>query len=329
MRKLFFIICLIGLITGCEFNSNLDIESNPTILEFLPETADTFDGDGGYQHVINQIEKISDRKGEGVKLFGEVKDILPPGKYENHAFSIELRVDENQMVQTYSGKRLNESEFMKLILVKLPLEVGNTWKFNSETRSGDNVSVMGEIVEYDDAIGMIRVRHSLKNGYYEERTLYKHRGVTDFVRLVTFKNETAISGYHSVWRFDALDASDIEVDMAYPKQVVIPDHLYNLILGFNQSWSAFILNEDEEILSFIEDGSEAYKKIMAVDRELSTAITFMKYYPYAIELDNNQATIWAFERFEDQEGLTLENKVKYNIVQVNLIPKISNFEIVK
>ena len=329
MRRLFCVLCLIALITGCGFNPNLEIESNPVILEYLPESADTFDGDGGYQHVIKQIEKISGGQGDGVKIIGEVKDILPPGKYENHAFSVELRVDENQMVQSYSGKRLNESEFLKLVLIKLPFEVGNTWKFNSKTRTGEHVSVLGEILEYDEAMGMIKVRHSLKNGYYEERTLYKSRGVTDFVRLVTFKNETAISGYHSVWRFDALDTSNTEVAMAYPKQVVIPDPLYNLLLGFNQSWSAYILNEDEKILSFIEVESEAYKKIMAVDRELSTAITFIKYYPYAVEFNNDQATIWAFERFEDQEGLTLENKVKYNIVHVDLIPKISNFEIVK
>ena len=326
---LVIVIHMIALISSCGYDAYNEIDPNPQILEFLPDTVDSYNGDAGYQHVVNQIEPIDDSNGLGVKLLGEVKNVSAPGKYENHAFTIELLVDDEKMLQTYSGKRLNESEFLKLVLIKLPLEVGNTWKFNSETRWGNSVSVVGEIIEFDETEGFVKVRHSLKSGYYEERTLFKSHGVTDFIRLVTFKNETAITGYHSDWRYTETPTDEVDVAMAYPKQVVIPDHLYNLLLGFNQSWSAYILEEDDAILSFVEEGSEAYKKIMSVDRELSSDITFLKYYPYAIEREDNTATIWAFERFENQEGQTLENKVKYHVINVNQIPKISNFEIIK
>lgn len=98
-------------------------------------------------------------------------------------------VTEHVISNTRNDKKEVNSKLHDLILVKLPLELGNKWS-QETTINGENHTVNAEIIEYDDITGKIKVSYTVKgvSGYYndtyfEERTFEKGYGLTGFTNL--------------------------------------------------------------------------------------------------------------------------------------------------
>ncbi|HSN66627.1 MAG TPA: hypothetical protein VLS94_08300, partial [Fusibacter sp.] len=263
-KRIYTIFCIVltfVILIGC---SSETVPPDPDLIEFLPTINERYVGDSGYYHVVETIERESDADLETAILSGEVKDNETTITKADFDFIITLSVVEDKLEQTYTGSRLNESNFDKIVLLKKPLEIGNTWSFNAKDIAGNKWKVTGEITSVDETGERIGVKHSIKNGYYEERVMQKGRGVTDFVRLIIFKNESTVTGYHT-------ENASVATTEKAEDTLKIPVAYYNLILGFEQAWPSYVKNDNDDLLKFISLESPALEKIKAVTRDANTA----------------------------------------------------------
>jgi len=326
VKKRIFLSIVIALplliSVGCTMAKSEVLPPSTSLLEFLPAVTDRYTGDSGYLHVIEKIERESSAETEIARLSGEVKDNSPAIIVDDFDFEIILTVDADKIVQTYSGSRLNESNFDSLVLLKPPLEVGNKWTFTAKDLYGSKWKVTGEIKEIDASGDVLTIRHSTKDGYYEERILQKGRGVTDFLRVLTFKNESTFTGYHAENASIATTEKEIDV-------LKIPVAYYNLILGFEQAWPEYVKQENDDLLKFISEKSLAYEKIKAVSRDANTAIDFVRFYPYEMTEEGAIIGVKVVEIFKTTEEDSVENKVLYQIIIEKGVAKIVDFKQVK
>ena len=316
---IFGIVLTFFILVGC---SNETVPPDPDLIEFLPTINERYVGDSGYYHVVETIERETDADVVTAILSGEVKDNETTITKADFDFIVTLSVVEDKLEQAYSGSRLNESNFDKIVLLKKPIEVGNTWSFNAKDIAGNKWKVTGEITSVDETGEKIGVKHSIKNGYYEERVMQKGRGVTDFVRLIVYKNESTVTGYHT--ENEAVATTEKAEDT-----LKIPVAYYNLILGFEQAWPSYVKQDNDDLLKFISLESPALEKIKAVTRDANTAIEFVRFYPYELTEIGTMIAIKVVEVFKTTDEVRIENKVLYQIVVEKSEPKIYDFEMVK
>jgi hypothetical protein len=329
MRHFQFSIIVIVLtlfaLVGCSFNQEVVVPPDPELVEFLPTFNERYTGDSGYYHVVETIEHESTPNTEVAILIGEVKDNETVITKADFDFTITLTVDSDKMEQTYNGSRLNESNFDKLVLLKKPLEVGNTWTFNAKDVSGSKWKVTGEITSINESENEVTIKYSTKDGYYEERVIQKGRGVTDFVRMLVFKNESTFTGYHT----EKASIAATEKATTPEEPLKIPVAYYNLILGFEQAWSDYVKQDNDALLNFVSMDSPANEKIKAVSRDANTAIEFVRFYPVELAEIGTMIEIKVIEIFKTIDEIKIENKVLYQIVIEKSEPKIYDFDIIK
>lgn len=336
-KRIYFslsVVLTLLISVGCSSYQTKAVPPDKALIEYLPTVNESYIGDSAYYHVVENIELESTPDSEIAILSGEVKDNATTITKDNFDFEIVLTVDAEKIVQTYSGSRLNESKFNTLILLKLPIEVGNTWTFTTQDDSGKKWKVTGEITSVDETGDELVVRHSIKDGYYEERVLKKGRGVTDFLRLLVYKNEKTYTGYHaeqSSISGEEIASSPNETNesnetMETAESLKIPVAYYNLILEFEQAWSGYVKGENEALLKFISEDSPAYEKIKAVPQDPDTAIAFVRFYPYEMSENGSVLSIKVVEIFKSETEEPIENKVLYQIVIEKGVAKIYDFE---
>ena len=333
--KRLFLLCIVIvftlLFTGCGKNPSNEPSPDDVLLSFLPSTNESYSGDSGYFHVIKSIEKET-MASEVVSIVkGEVRDNTIEVTNKDFDFEIRWVVNSDSIVQTTQGTELNETIFTEIVVLKRPLEVGNQWTFTTTNQMGKKVKVTGNIVSVDSDGEVVVVKYSTKDGYTEERTLVKGRATTDFTRLVIFKNESSITGYHSESGSVLSTSSENEtIDTskeAYPlTEVKIPVAAFNLILGFDQSWAEYVKQENDDLLKFIIEDSPAMEKINAVTRDAATAIEFVKYYPYEVIMDAPYTIVKVVETFVTLENEEIKNKVQYTMIVDDNVFKIYDFE---
>ncbi len=356
------ILLIIMLFSGCGINSNINITSDEQLLSFLPVNGEEFSGDGDYFHVSKQID-LSKEDGFAIAYVkGEVKNNFTGGTGFDYNFTITLKVTNQEIIQSYEGSHLNESDFDEVVLLKLPLELDKSWTFSTKNKAGKKQKVIATITEIFNNGKGIKVRYETKGGYYEERTIYEKHGVVDFVRQVNYKNESTVTGYHSALEIvkinneatsdNSLDEKDnlteeltSDINNAsmsettgteatgsqdFPTVVIeVPIAYYNLILGFEQAWSSYINNSSEDLLKFVDENSPAYQKIMEIDRSSNPMLEFVKYYPYEMTIDGDVIVINIVETFITEDKTTIKNKVSYKIANANTLPKVYDFEVIK
>lgn len=364
MKKIIItaVVLSVFLFTGCSIHSDANIPSDEHLLKFLPASGEEYLGDGDYYHVTKEIQFEKEDGMESAVITGEVKNNFAGGTGADYNFTIRLEVTSQELVQTYTGNRLNDSDFDRVILLKLPLEVDHSWSFTATNKEGKKQKVTATITEiFNDGKG-IKARYETKDGYFEERTLYEKHGVIDFLRQVIYQNESTVTGYHSVLEIVKEDqasassksttegddiTSDVSMDttidssidtttdtttdaQVFPMKVIeLPVAYYNLILGFEQAWTGYISNSSDDLLKFVEPDTPAYTKIMEVDRSGDIIMNFVKYYPYEMTAENNYIVINIVETFTTEDQITIKNKVSYTISNADTIPKVYDFEVIK
>jgi len=334
--SLVILIITMIILMACGAVSEVTVAPDAQLVSFLPSYNESYTGDSSYFHVVKSIETESTDTRTVAIIKGEVRDNSTSKMTKDFTFEVKLSVDHERIRQTYDGNELNETVFSDLVLLERPIEVGHLWTFNTTNDTGKKVKVTGEIIKVESEGEVVTIKYSTKDGYYEERTLVKGRGTTDFTRLVVFKNERSITGYHSeIGVSTSVSAPEDPMNSTEPtkeneilNEVKIPVAAYNLILGFDQAWSPFIKKENDDLLKFIAMDSPAYEKINAVTRDSATAIEFIKYYPYEVSTDETYTIVKVVETFKTAENEVVENQVQYKIIVESGIFKIYDFEIV-
>ena len=356
MRKIIITAFLLSIIllTGCEIESTSMKVSDENLIKFLPVLVDEFSGDGDYYHISKNIEIESSKDIKTAVITGEVKNNFIGGTGAEYNYTMRLTVTDEALVQTYSGSRLNESDFDEVVLLKLPLEINRSWTFTTQNKAGQKQKVTATIQDIFNSGKGVKVRYETKDGYFEERTLYEGHGVVDFVRQVMYKDESSVTGYHSAFKIPSSDLGDDlsaiiepssnnevntstentdgeeENEQEFPLKVIeIPVAYYNLILGFEQAWVNYITNESDDLLKFVDVDTPAYIKIDAVERPAETGMSFVKYYPYELSIDGDFIIINIVETFSTEENSNIKNKVSYTISNAATLPKIYDFEVIK
>lgn len=322
MVKLIGVLMIItSVLAGCTFEQMEKGAPDELLISYLPEAPSFYEGDSGYYHAVQSLDRSETETDVIVVLKGEVRALTSAKRLTDHLFEVTLKVNSDELTQQTVGDKLNDSDFESLVLLKAPLEVGHSWSFWTKDRQGKHTKVTGIITDMDEATGAMTVRHSTKAGYYEERKIAKKLGVTDFIRPVTFKKESAITGYH---RVESEYQTDEPID-ARQERILIPSRIYALILGFNQAWSRYVSGIDSEVFDFVMPDSEASKKMTAIIPSEMEAVEFVSFYPYEISFEGGGATVYVLETYTTESEGNVESKVAYTIIDVETVPKIINF----
>lgn len=183
---------------GEEINSNEDeknyIRNAEIIKLYLPDKEKEmhYYGLAEYGHIAIMNIVSEDLEKSEYKYLGTYQD---GSGIEDH-FEIKYIIDnkegfisEHVISNTRNDNKEVNSKLHDLILVKLPLEIGNKWT-QKTIINGEKHTVNSEIIEYDNETGKIKVSYVAEgvSGYYnqtyfEERTFEKGYGLTGFMNL--------------------------------------------------------------------------------------------------------------------------------------------------
>ena len=336
MRKIiiWLVMMLLLLLTSCSRDA-LNLESpNDALLEFLQSTTDTYTGDDNYFHVV---KAISSETSDSVKLSGEVKNNSTSGSKSEYEFEVTCTVIGNRMIQTIEGSRLNDSDFNEVTILEAPIEIGHKWHYKAVNKVGNKVAFNAEIIDVWDNGNAVKVKYESKDGYREERTIFSGRGTIDFVKEISYKGTSIITGYHSTFSSESEANSEVpvttEVETSLEAQaesmpmvsINIPVSIYNLLLGFNQSWDSFIKDGDEAIWKLVELESPAVEKLDSIDITEDKGYRFYKFYAYEIHEEKPYVVVSIVETYVDDQNNEMRNKVTYWISNTDTVPKIYDF----
>lgn len=187
-----------------EVKSNEDVKNylkNAQILKsYLPDMEKEmyYYGLAEYGHIATMSLVSEDLEKSEYKYLGTYND----GTGIEDDFEIRYIIDYKEGIvseyvisNTRNDKKEVNSKLHDLILVKLPLELGNKW--TQETIINDEKhTVNSEIIEYDKETGKVKVKYVAKgvSGYYnetyfEERSFEKGYGLTGFMNLFPGEHE--------------------------------------------------------------------------------------------------------------------------------------------
>lgn len=326
------LVVLVIILSGCsrdDFSINDDFPPNQVLSAYLPAEDFEFMGERGYYHYYKNInvEEQSDRI--LISITGEVKDNSRNIGKNDHGFQIELWVDSEKMVQTFSGQMLNESEFDRLILLKMPIIEEATWEFDALDKLGRKQTVTGRIVKIEDRNETIEVEYSTKAGIFEKRTIEKNRGTISFVKQVAYKDAVTYTGYHTIPVENTLITENDE-DNKYSNldTVEVDFEIYDLIDEFNKRWVNYIKNIDQSLMELIDVNSNAYLKVVSIKDESIPLNNYLGFKPYKLESDNEVTLVYVLEKFRVNDGETHYNSICYEVIKTDEGIYISDFYLV-
>lgn len=334
MKKYAVWIIMLLLLASCDRTPiNLD-PPDETLLVFLQNTVDSYTGDSNYFHVI---KTVSYEETNTVLLTGEVKNNSAGGTKSEYEFGISCTVEGNRMIQNIEGTRLNDSDYNEVVLLEAPVEIGHQWRYKAIDHDGKRVAFNAEIIDVLKNGNAVKVRYESKDGYYEERTIYKGHGTIDFVKGISYKGTSIITGYHSAFDLESDDDSksptsaEVETTVEIPNvdiplvSINLPVSIYNLLLGFNQSWDGFINDGDDAVWKLVEETSPASEKLSAVDLSADKGYRFSKFYAYELYEEKPFIVVSIVETYVDENHNEIKNKVTYWISNSDTVPKIYDF----
>lgn len=279
-----------GPVVISEFSEELD--------EFIPDLPASwiYNGTAEYSHVMS-LGEVYETAGQKIyRVYGEVEDMTDGDFNADFRFELGYIVSGDMIEQTKSGQMIMDSEYERITLLKLPLEVGNTWTDELVSPNGKKVKVKGTIesIEKESSgrseggngdIYTVKYEES-GSKYYEIRKIQKGSGVISFEKVIFYDGDEFVVQYDlfELDRDSTLIAKNkdepsdsiaknsdpfgegtlIELD-TIPKQVegVVPDEslkaeLTSLIQEFNGAWTLFANDKNMGILDYVTDDGEAF-----------------------------------------------------------------------
>jgi len=163
-------------------------KENTALKSLLPKREDyTWKYSGfaeyGHQMTLNEISTANEKT--CFKITGSVDDMSGGEAQGDFSMNAEYVISKGELIQNIKGEKLMDAEFKNLVLIKTPLEKGNTWTQSVVNKDNVQVELECKITDVmDNGLITYRVRYEQKQGeYYEEREIREETGIVSFKRL--------------------------------------------------------------------------------------------------------------------------------------------------
>ncbi len=327
-------VAVVSMLTGCSIRDALT-EKKKAVVEvpkvysekldaLLPDMPATWTymgiGEYGSQMSLGEIIQMQTQK--IYRIYGEVEDMSAGALSEDFDYSITYVVYEDRIEQIKEGKMLLDSDFDRMTLVKLPLEVGTSWEEKVIDGDGKSVKVQGEITEItnEDENAVYTIRYeAVGSDYYELRKIKEGEGIISFEKPIFYDGEMfpVQYGLSSLNREQTLivkDRSDeegtsaklddqatlIELDVLPEDasfQVVdegLKEELEGLIYNFNEAWVHFANEKNMGVLDYVTRNGEAYDIIQRFPAGTMT-LTFELIDITDVRIEKDHANLYVHE----------------------------------
>jgi hypothetical protein len=241
-------------------------------------------GEYGSQMSLGEIVQMQTQK--IYRIYGEVEDMSAGALSEDFNFSVTYVVYEDRIEQIKEGKMLLDSDFDRMTLIKLPLEVGTVWEETVTDEEGKSMRMQGQITdmttEDDKAVYTIKYE-VLGSDYYELRKIKEDEGIISFEKPIFYDGEMfpVQYGLNSLNREQTLIVKErseeegnsaklddqvtlIELDVLPEEESVqvidevVKQELEGLIYSFNEAWVHFANEKNMGVLDYVTGTGEAY-----------------------------------------------------------------------
>lgn len=302
MKKINLYICILLLLLvffgGCsvsrENNEVIDValdEYSKELDGFLPkgDFKWIYTGFAEYMQELTIMDVYETSAKKTYKTSGEVLDMSSGESSLDFSLAVNYIITHDELIQEKIEEVMMDSEFDKLILLKLPIEVNATWSENVTSSDGEKESITATIVEI---IGKkpnrtVRVEYVSSDAkYMEKRSIQEGLGVVSFDKSMNFGSDKFDMGY-SLMKYKLEKANaDTDSEANISKDLSTDDKLNNkvddpnlvekelvnqlsdeekavkeAIVNFNNSWLSYINDDDNSIYDYLLPNGKAYKII--------------------------------------------------------------------
>lgn len=363
MKKTNLYLCLLVILalilSACteprEKNEVIDValdEYSKELDGFLP-TGDfkwIYTGFAEYMQELTILDVYETSSKKTYKTSGEVLDMSSGESSLDFSLAVNYIVSHDELVQEKIEEVMMDSEFDKITLLRLPIEVDAKWSESVISSDGDKEIIEAKIVEI---IGKrpnrtVRVEYKNKDGsYMEKRSIQEGLGVVSFDKTMNFGSEKFEMGYSLVkYKLEKANAdantnsssksdtssSDVpdntslidESDSMIEKEQVnqmSADELAakEAIINFNNSWIAYINDGKLDIYKYLVHGGKAYSVI----ENFKTGNMKQKFSVMEVEnvfIDGDTANVNVHEeiiKLVDNNSTTLVYDWVYHLKKIN------------
>ncbi len=282
-----------GSVDSVDQNSQNALAYSQELDNLIPDLPASwiYSGTAEYNHVMSLSEVYETKSQKIYRVLGEVEDMSDGDSGADFNFELSYSIYNDSIVQSKKGKMIMDSDYDKLTIIKLPLEVGNTW-MEKVIDSDEKVSTLtGTIENIETDNGTVyTVRYENSNSeYYEIRKIKENSGVIQFEKSIFYdgdafpvqyslyklnRDETLIINSEESGSNETVKSPDLKDDATLIELDTIPElkpietgvepneeeskDLTALIVDFNGAWTKFVNDKDMGILEFVTDDGEAY-----------------------------------------------------------------------
>lgn len=369
MKKIKLYLCLLVIFTliisGCSkprakkevINVELD-EYSKELDGFLP-TGDfkwIYTGFAEYMQELTILDVYETSSKKTYKTSGEVLDMSSGESSLDFSLAVNYIVTHDELIQEKIEEVMMDSEFDKLTLLRLPIEVDATWSESVISSDGDKETIQATIVEIIGKKPNRTVRVEYKNkddSYIEKRSIQEGLGVVSFDKTMKFGSEKFEMGY-SLLKYK-LEKADVDVGnnansnsnseaensssnssvdtsstdtnsstgMIEKEQInqMTDDEIAakDAIINFNNSWIAYINDGKLDVYKYLVRGGKAYNVIENFKKD-NMKQKFIAMDVKDIYIDGDRANINVHEeiiKLVDNNSITLVYDWVYHLKKVN------------
>lgn len=296
MRKVkCFLLILVAcalLITGCSkqrdgdeiIDVSLD-EYSKELDGFLPkgDFKWIYTGFAEYMQELTIIDVYETSSKKIYKMSGEVLDMSNGESSLDFSLSVNYIVTHDELVQEKIEEVMMDSEFDKLILLKLPIELGATWNETVISSDGDKELIVATIIEIVGKKPNRTVRVEYRNKdktYIEKRAIQEGLGVVSFDKNMSFGSEKFEMGYSLIkYKIEKANSLDNSITTSGAGTDASKDSLgqssdsntnqmsddeksvKEAIVNFNNSWISYINDGKLDVYKYLVPNGKAFKVI--------------------------------------------------------------------
>jgi len=234
--------------TGCSEKSVENIGEIEDVIKYLPDFPFEweYDGFGNYYHSM-KIEKIIVLQDSlNYKISGEVVSEKNATNFEDYIFGIRYIVNKYGLRQEKNEKKMMDSKFDSLYLLKFPIIKGNSWREVVVDKDGNVSNIEATITNIDrvDGLKKISITYDEKNSkYFEKREILENYGI------VSFFKELEYDGSIYNYSYQMINQTDLVTKKNNALEIEIFLNRYNFL------WQDFFNDGDTRIFDVIDEDS--------------------------------------------------------------------------
>lgn len=313
-------------IIGCS-NSSEQSPYDTELSEYLIASKAEYYGEGQYYHEIQELQITDENFKRIVIAKGEIRDTSIGKRTDKFKFVYEFIVDKEKIIQTIDNKLLNDSEYKKIVLLKAPIELGNSWSFDAIGFDNKRERFTAEIISCSDDKDEITVKYYASNNYTEYRTFIKNLGVVRFNKEIKYKDARTISGFNmNDILMSKNEADDKNRSLEAYLEVVAPEIILELLINFNTEYAKRVRGEENSINYYMTAEGAANEKISGMS---SVATEDFKFSALVVtellSISENIIEVEVAEKYDVGKEDFIINRMKYRCILKDDIWLIDDF----